>query len=60
MSTVDTSTGGGIGGLELVGGAVPFTTASATVTVTPEPSTILLLLSGLAGLGFFGRRKIAL
>lgn len=27
--------------------------------IVPEPSTLLLLLSGLAGLGFFGRRKIA-
>ena len=55
-STVLPSTGGG-GGLEFFGGAVQFNVASATVTVTPEPSTMLLLGSGLAGLGFFRIRS---
>ncbi len=62
-STLMLSTGGGLGGLALAGGPVPFTTASGTVTVTaaaaiPEPSTILLLAAGLIGLAWFGRRKI--
>ena len=57
MSTVNTSTGGGLGGLALAGGAVPFTLASGTITVTPEPGTLLLLASGLAGLGFFRWRR---
>ena len=33
--------------------------SALTVEVVPEPSTLLLLGFGLAGLGFFGRRKIA-
>jgi len=34
-----------------------FPTLEYTVGVVPEPSTILLLGSGLAGLGFFRRRR---
>ncbi len=56
-STLLPSTGGGLGGLASGGGAVGFTTASATVTVTPEPGTLLLLGSGLAGLVAWRMRK---
>ena len=47
-STVDVSTGGGLGGLASGGGAVGFTTASATVTVTPSSTRNMRSSRGLA------------
>ena len=43
--------------LALGGVGIDATIASATVNVVPEPATILLLASGLFGMGVFGRRK---
>jgi hypothetical protein len=37
--------------------ASPFFNATATLTITPEPSTIGLLGTGLSGLMYFGRRR---
>jgi hypothetical protein len=36
---------------------VDFIDGSVTVSPVPEPATILLLISGMAGLGVFGRKK---
>lgn len=61
MSTVLPSDGFPLGGLALAGLAVPVLVpsdlASGTVNVVPEPGTLLLLSSGIAGLAVLRRSK---
>jgi len=50
----------GVDAITAVGNSVPIEGAfvGASVTATPEPTTALLVIAGLAGLGYAGRRSL--